>query len=70
MYFMLKKSKIIGWWVAKNDSKLTFVNICDKEQLTDDLVVVGFLKDSYFFSTKITLVREIHIEKMLKELNC
>lgn len=23
------------------------VNICDKEQLTDDLVVVGFMKDSY-----------------------
>ena len=47
MYFTLKKSKITGWWVSKENSKLTFVNICDKEQLTDDLVVVGFMKDSY-----------------------
>lgn len=47
MYFTLKQSKIEGWWVSKKDSKLTFVNICDKEQLTDDLVVVGFMKDSY-----------------------
>lgn len=47
MYFTLKKSKITGWWVSKESSKLTFVNICDKEQLTDDFVVVGFMKDSY-----------------------
>jgi len=47
MYFTLKKSKITGWWVSKENRKLTFVNICDKEQLTDDLVVVGFMKDSY-----------------------
>ena len=48
MYFMLKKSKLTAWWVAKKDNKLTFVNICDKKQLSNDLVVVGFFKDDYY----------------------
>lgn len=47
MYFTLKKSKIMGWWVSKKNSQWTFVNICEKEQLTDDLVIVGFMKNSY-----------------------
>jgi hypothetical protein len=47
MYFTTKKSKITGWWVSKKDRKLTFFNICEKEQLPDDLVVVGFMKESY-----------------------
>lgn len=63
MYFTLKESKITGWWVARENDKLTFVNICSKEQLPDDLVVVGFLKDSY-----PDLARsENHVKKVTRE---
>lgn len=47
MYFTLKKSKITAWWVAKQKDLMAFYNICANEELPDDLVVVGYLKDSY-----------------------
>ena len=47
MCFTLKKSKITAWWVAKQNDKMAFYNICANEELPNDLVVVGFMKDSY-----------------------
>lgn len=46
MYFWLKKSQLTAWWVAKKGDIFTFVNICSAEKLSDDLIVVGYLKDS------------------------
>ena len=46
MYFTLKKSKMTAWWVAKRSNIFTFVNICSKQELPDDLIVVGYMKDS------------------------
>lgn len=47
MYFTLKESKITAWWVAKQNDKMAFYNICANEELPNDLVVVGVMKDSY-----------------------
>ena len=46
MYFRLKKSKLTAWWVAKKGDLFTFENICSEEKMPDNLVVVGYLKDS------------------------
>lgn len=46
MHCALKKSKITAWWVAKKDNIFSFINVCSKEELTDNLVVVGYMKDS------------------------
>jgi len=47
MYYRLKKSKIKSWWISEEGDQLTFVDICDKKQLQANLVVVGFMKDSF-----------------------
>lgn len=47
MYFTLKESKITAWWVAKKNDLMAFYNICANEELPNDLVVVGTMKDSY-----------------------
>lgn len=39
----LKKSKITDWWIAKSSNKMSFFNIFEDTQLTDDLLVVGYL---------------------------
>lgn len=43
MYLRLKKSKITHWWVAKPKSKMAFINILSRENLNEDLLVVGYL---------------------------
>lgn len=47
MYFTLKESKMTAWWVAKKNDLMAFYNICANEELPNDLVVVGTMKDSY-----------------------
>ncbi len=42
MYSRLKKSIITHWWVAKSNSKMAFVNILSGEELSEDLLVVGY----------------------------
>jgi hypothetical protein len=46
MYFWHKKSKLTAWWVARKGDIFTFVDICSMGKIPDDLVVVGYLKDS------------------------
>lgn len=67
MYFLLKKSKLIYWWVAKRNSKLNFVNICSKEEITEDLVVVGFMKDSYKYSYPELAMSQNRVVKVTKK---
>lgn len=43
MYLRLKKSQITHWWVAKSNLKMAFVNILSGEELSEDLLVVGYL---------------------------
>lgn len=46
MYLFLKKSKLTRWWVCDSKTKMAFVNILSKENLTDNLLVIGYLNES------------------------
>lgn len=68
MYLRLKKSKITDWWVAKPKSKLAFINILSRENLSQDLLVVGYLdKDKRELATSTNLVKKVTEKGVITE---
>ena len=56
----LKKSKIKDWWVAKSNNKMAFVNILEGGQLSDDLLIVGYLdKENEELATSTNRVAKV-----------
>ena len=41
MYLTQKKSVIKNWWVARVNDKMGFVNILEKKNISNDLIVIG-----------------------------
>lgn len=68
MYLRLKKSKITDWWVAKPKSKMAFINILSSENLSQDLLVVGYLdKGKQELATSTNLVKKITEKGVITE---
>ncbi|MBE5821341.1 MAG: hypothetical protein E7311_01985 [Clostridiales bacterium] len=51
MYLKLKQSLIKNWWVAPKDDPMTFINILKRENIKQDLLVVGEYEHSISTST-------------------
>ena len=68
MYLRLKKSKITDWWVAIPKSKMAFINILSRENLSQDLLVVGYLdKEKEELATSTNLVRKVTEKGVITE---
>ena len=68
MYLRLKKSKITDWWIAKPKSKMAFINILSSENLSQDLLVVGYLdKGKQELATSTNLVKKITEKGVITE---
>ena len=56
----LKRSKIKDWWVAKSNNKIAFVDILGGGQISDDLLIVGYLdKENEELATSTNKVAKI-----------
>jgi len=55
MYFQLKESQITNWWIADNNSKLTFFDIFTHKVPKKRLVVVGYPKRYSVYLDEVTV---------------